>query len=141
MIYVEIAEIEELNKIIDIDYETVGHRERTEYIKEAIVNKTCLVAKEDSNIIGFLIYNSNFFEQCFICLIIVCKEYRKKGIGSLLLINFEKFALTEKIFSSTNKSNEIMQEVFRKNGYVSSGYIDNLDEGDPEIIFFKRIEL
>jgi hypothetical protein len=35
-------------------------------------------------------------------------------------------------------SNTIMQELFEKLGYIRSGYIENLDEGDPEIIYFKR---
>jgi hypothetical protein len=44
---------------------------------------------------------------------------------------------TMKIFSSTNKSNRRMQEIFKANGFIQSGFIENLDEGDPEIIYFK----
>jgi RimJ/RimL family protein N-acetyltransferase len=45
---------------------------------------------------------------------------------------------TQKIFSSTNESNESMQKVFSANGFVRSGIIKNLDEGDPEIIFHAK---
>lgn len=134
-----LAKIEELNKIVDIDSETIGNRGREEYIKKSITEGKCIVAQEDSDIKGFLIYNREFFEQSFIVLLMVSKKERKKGIASLLLEYFEKTVTTEKIFSSTNRSNEIMQKVFRKNGYVESGFIDNLDEGDPEIVFFKKI--
>jgi len=30
-----------------------------------------------------------------------------------------------------------MQKVFEANGFVQSGIIENLDEGNPEIIYFK----
>ncbi|PGM65339.1 hypothetical protein CN947_04830 [Bacillus cereus] len=45
---------------------------------------------------------------------------------------------TQKIFSSTNKSNENMQKVFQANGFIRSGMIENLDEGDPEFIFYTK---
>jgi len=32
-----------------------------------------------------------------------------------------------------------MQRLCEHLGYVRSGWIDNLDEGDPEIIYFKRV--
>ncbi|KEK20758.1 hypothetical protein BAGA_29680 [Bacillus gaemokensis] len=50
----------------------------------------------------------------------------------------ENIFSADKIFSSTNKSNEKMQQVFYSLNYINSGYIDNLDDGDPEIIFFKK---
>src|SRR5262245_18145068 len=33
-----------------------------------------------------------------------------------------------------------MQALCEKLGYVKSGWIDNLDEGDPGIIYFKRLD-
>ena len=33
-----------------------------------------------------------------------------------------------------------MQALCEKLGFVKSGWIDNLDEGDPEIIYFKRLK-
>jgi len=53
---------------------------------------------------------------------------------------FEKISPTKKVFSSTNQSNEKMKKLFLSIGYVESGYIKNLDEGDPEIIYFKQID-
>lgn len=31
-----------------------------------------------------------------------------------------------------------MQEVFKATGFIQSGFVENLDEGDPEIIYFKH---
>ncbi len=30
-----------------------------------------------------------------------------------------------------------MQKIFDFNGFIESGIVENLDEGDPEIIYFK----
>jgi len=40
-------------------------------------------------------------------------------------------------FTSTNASNEPMQKLLGKFGFIESGHVENLDEGDPEIIFVK----
>jgi hypothetical protein len=52
---------------------------------------------------------------------------------------FEKISPTQKIFSSTNKSNEKMHGLFSSIEYVKSGFVENLDEDDPEIIYYKKI--
>lgn len=49
-----------------------------------------------------------------------------------------QMAKTSKVFSSTNQSNKRMQQLFHNLGFVKSGVIDNLDEGDPEIIYMKQ---
>ncbi|MGR5983053.1 hypothetical protein ACT7CN_17900 [Bacillus cereus] len=43
-----------------------------------------------------------------------------------------------RFFSSTNESNESMQKVFNANGFIRSGIVENLDEDDPEIIFYTK---
>ena len=46
-------------------------------------------------------------------------------------------AATTKLFVSTNESNTPMRALLAKHGYVPSGFIENLDEGDLELFFFK----
>ena len=41
-----------------------------------------------------------------------------------------------KLFTSTNQSNTPMQALLALLGYVRSGVIDNLDPGDPELVYF-----
>lgn len=67
-------------------------------------------------------------------------EYRGKGIGSKLVRHVESLCKTEKLFTSTNQSNLPMQGLLNKLGYVPSSFIDNLDEGDPEVVYSKRIK-
>jgi RimJ/RimL family protein N-acetyltransferase len=42
------------------------------------------------------------------------------------------------LFTSTNQSNIAMQRLCESCGFERSGIVENLDEGDPELIYFKR---
>jgi ribosomal protein S18 acetylase RimI-like enzyme len=131
------AIIEDLDKIVNIDSEVIGNTSRRDYIENAIELEHCIIAKEEENIVGFLIYDTNFFECSFISLIIVSSSKRRKGYASLLMDYMISTSPTTKVFSSTNRSNINMQKVFNTNGFIQSGIVENLDEGDPEIIYFK----
>lgn len=123
--------------IVKIDEEVFGSNSRREYIMKAVEEERCIVAFDQEHIVGFLIFNTHFFDCSFISLIIVRPTERRKGYATSLIEYFIKISPTKKIFSSTNKSNQRMQEVFKVNGFIESGFIENLDEDDPEIIFFK----
>lgn len=137
---VEFASLKDLGEIMVVDASVIGNDNRRDYIKEAIESNQCLVArKEDSlDVAGFLTFHRNFFQLSFISLVIVSESERRKGYASSLLRYFERIAPTKKVFSSTNESNLPMHHVFAANGYTRSGIIENLDEGDPEIIYYKR---
>jgi len=131
------AEMTDLDKIITLDSEIVGHKKRRDYFKNAIELERCIIAKEKDTIVAFLIYDTNFFQCAFISLIIVSPTRRRKGIAGQLMDYMRRISPTMKIFSSTNRSNISMQKVFETNGFVQSGFVENLDEGDPEIIYFR----
>ena len=42
---------------------------------------------------------------------------------------------TPKLFTSTNQSNQPMQQLLGALGYIPSGIIHNLDSGDPELVY------
>ncbi|MCL7701252.1 hypothetical protein M8361_27965, partial [Klebsiella pneumoniae] len=54
-----------------------------------------------------------------------------------IIRHFQSAITDSKLFGSANMSNRQMQELFVRLGFRPSGYIDNLDEGDPEIIFYR----
>lgn len=136
------ASNDDLEKLVQIDSEVIGNTSRRNYIERSIEFGKCIVAKENDVIVGFLIYEVNFFECAFISLIIVSPSSRRRGYASLLMDYMVSSSPTTKVFSSTNRSNINMQKVFEINGFIQSGVVENLDEGDPEIIYFKsKIEL
>ncbi|QWG30145.1 GNAT family N-acetyltransferase [Bacillus mycoides] len=130
------ASIDDLDSIVHIDVAVIGDDSRRNYIKHAIDEEKCIIVKEDNSIFGFLTYDTNFFDCTFLSLIIVSPTKRRQGHASLLISYMLSHSPTQKIFSSTNESNESMQKVFSANGFIRSGIVENLDEGDPEIIFY-----
>lgn len=122
---IETVEMKDLDKLVNIDKEVIGNDQRRNYIKKAIELRQCLCAKENEEIVGFLIYNTNFFECVFISLVIISPSHRRKGYASLLLKYMMSISPTTKVFSSTNRSNIIMRKVFEKNGFIQSGITEN----------------
>jgi len=136
---ISLAKSTELTAITEIDKEVIGSDSRKAYLKKAIDEHKCLVAKKELVVVGFLVYTTKFFDCSFIELVIVHPLERKKGYAKSLMRYFEIISPTQKVFSSTNQSNKKMQKLFATIGYVTSGYVENLDEGDPEIIYFKQL--
>jgi ribosomal protein S18 acetylase RimI-like enzyme len=135
---VERATDDDLADVIAVD---AAHRSpaRAEYLAEAVKQHECYLAREGWNVIGFAILNRHFFEQYFIELIVVHPDQRHKGAATALIRHIEKIVPANKLFTSTNQSNLPMQELCEKLGFVKSGWIDNLDEGDPEIVYCKHL--
>lgn len=132
------AYIDDLDSIVHLDIDVLGDDSRRDYIKHTIYEGRCIIVKEDNSISGFLTYDTNFFGCTFLSLIIVSPAKRRQGYASSLISYMLTHSPTQKIFSSTNESNESMQTVFNANGFVRSGIVENLDEGDPEIIFYTK---
>ncbi len=136
----ERATEDDLEGIIDVDAAHNG-APRVAYLVDAVKRRQCYIAREGWNVIGFGILTREFFGHYFIDLLVVHPQQRRKGAGSGLMRHLAMILPAEKLFTSTNQSNLPMQALCEKLGFVKSGWIDNLDEGDPEIIYFKRLSL
>jgi ribosomal protein S18 acetylase RimI-like enzyme len=133
---IRLANERDAEQIISIDKEVIGSDRRKEEIVQAIKEERCLIVLQDSESAGFLIYHQYFFDCSFISLLMIRPSQQRQGLASSLLKHMAKIAPTEKLFSSTNQSNTAMQKVFEANGFTKSGIIDNLDDGDLEIVYF-----
>ena len=68
----------------------------------------------------------------------VDKEYRRQGIGRTLLRDaLNRLSENEELWTSTNESNTAMRLLLESEGLKETGWVDNLDPGDPELIYFK----
>ena len=113
--------------------------ERREFIRRSVAGDSCYVAVMDQRAVGYSVLNYTFYDHGFIDMLYVAGDYRRRGIGSALLEQMERLCKTAKLFTSTNLSNLPMQALLSRRGYLVSGVIDNLDEGDPEIVYFRRL--
>ena len=132
------ARMEHLQALCTIDQAVIGDSSREGDIQQAIEEKRCLLYQSADTIAGFLLFSNDFFGYSFISLVIVKPSERRKGVASALMMAYMNMAKTSKVFSSTNQSNKRMQQLFHNLGFVKSGFIDNLDEGDPEMIYMKQ---
>ena len=141
LLSIQKAKPSQLLRICQIDEKQVGSRARRDFIENAIRAHNCLVAEVDREIVGFAITDQTFYGQTFIWLLIVTPEHRRQGVATELIRVIELKCPTRKLFTSTNSSNAIMQQLLDKLGFVPSGRIDNLDEHDPELVYFKRVSM
>ena len=122
-----------------IDPRVLDTASRRPFIERAIAARECLVAVDDNTVVGYAVFDHSFFEQPFVSLLHVDPQKRRRGIGTELMRHIESICAAEKLFTSTNASNAPMQGLCERLGFVRSGRIDNLDEGDPEIVYVKRL--
>jgi GNAT superfamily N-acetyltransferase len=78
-----------------------------------------------------------FFGHTFLAYLAVEPPYRRHTFAGMLLEEAEHRAVTDRVFSSTNVSNIAMQAVFNHYGWRRCGQIDELDPGDPELVYMK----
>lgn len=112
---------------------------RAAFIERSIQSNECLVAVVDSRVVAYAVLNYRFYDHGFVDMLYVHKDFRRRGIGAELVRHMEERCRTVKLFTSTNQSNTPMQLLLAKLGYQRSGIVENLDEGDPELIFIKRV--
>jgi ribosomal protein S18 acetylase RimI-like enzyme len=112
------------------------HAQRSGEVTAAVEQGLCLVAIRAGEILGFCVAGT-FFGYDFLELLVVAPEQRRTGIATALVRTWERTARTEKLFTSTNRSNEPMQALCRSLGYEPSGRIEHLDDDDPELVFYR----
>lgn len=140
MIVVERATEEDIAYVCAIDEAHMGSRERCEWLAEKVQARQCLIARQGEERMGYAIVDRSFFDQRFISLLLVHPDFRRRGVATALMRYAEKTCPAEKLFTSTNQSNKPMQALCEKLGYVRCGYVEHLDEGDPEIIYIKFLK-
>ena len=114
--------------------------ERRAFIRREVVSGNCFVAVVDATVVGYGVLNYTFYNNGWIDMLYIRSDHRRRGVGTALIQHMESQCRTPKLFTSTNESNSSMQSLLGKLGYETSGVIHNLDEGDPEIVYFKRLK-
>ena len=126
--------------IIAVDHVAAHDETRRRHIRERVSGDSTIIAVADNAVVGYAILEYTFFSLGFISMLIVAEASRRKGVGTALVSHLEEICKTGKLFTSTNESNEPMQALMHRMSYEPSGVVHNLDDGDPELFYFKKLE-
>jgi GNAT superfamily N-acetyltransferase len=96
-------------------------------------------AVDGTGVVGYLVMDHAFFERGFVVMLCVHPEHRRRGIGQALMRHAEVACRTQRIFTSTNRSNLPMQRLLEGLGYRCSGMVEDLDPGDPEVFYSRGL--
>ena len=129
----------DLEALCSLDLIARQQNERREFIRDEVASGNCFVAVMNDAVVGYGVLNYTFHHHGCIDMLYVDSAHRRCGAGAALLKHMESLCKTPKLFTSTNLSNLPMQSLLAKLNYVLSGVIHNLDDGDPEIVYFKRL--
>ena len=138
---IRLAKQEDIKEIIKFDHLAKIQKSRRDSIKRSVLNKRCYVVVSKEKPIGYTVLEYDFWAYGggFISMLCVKEDFRRRGIGSELVKHVEGKCKTEKLFTSTNQSNQPMQSLLKRLEYERSGITYNLDPGDPGLIYFKKI--
>ena len=131
----------DIETLIAIDTVARSDESRHEFISRRVREGSCYVLIDDDTeqVAAYGVLSYDFYDCGMIDMLVVSPVLRRRGFGSDLMRHMESECRTEKLFTSTNESNTPMRSLLAKLGYSSSGVIHNLDPGDPELVFFKRL--
>lgn len=138
-LHVRFAGIFDADEINEVDEIALRDEDRRLDIWDALRDGNVWIAERDEAAVGYAIANLHFFGHTFIEQLRVHRDHRRQGVAQALVAAIEEWSPTEKLFTSTNESNLPMQRLLDRMGYIYSGKVENLDEGDPELFYFKRV--
>ena len=134
-----IAAKTDADAIIAFDHIAASDPARVQFIHNQIKSGACYIAIIDANVVAYAVLNYKFYDNGWIEMLYVHPRFRRQGIGSALIRHLMNECRTPKLFTSTNQSNVPMQRLLATLGFDRSGFIENLDEGDPEWVYFKHL--
>lgn len=138
--HIRSASFTDLESILQLDPLVQRDQSRSDFIRRSLLTAHCLVTISDGRIIAYGVLDYSFFNQAYISMLYVEPILRRRGVGSALMAAMEATCKEQKVFTSTNESNKAMQALLAQLSYERSGIIENLDKGDPELIYFKKLK-
>jgi ribosomal protein S18 acetylase RimI-like enzyme len=85
----------------------------------------------------FVVGPRRFFGRDFVEFLFVAPAVRRSGLGTHLLCAALDLEGTPQVFTSTNQSNTLMRDLLTQADWQPSGLLEGLDDGDPELVFFR----
>jgi ribosomal protein S18 acetylase RimI-like enzyme len=132
------AGAEDADALVALDSYAQVNPQRRAQIAVWIEAGQCFIAERDGDAVGYCVLTKAFFHSFFIEMLMVDEAERRSGIGTATLRHIiDQLPPGEKLWTSTNESNTPMRGLLARLGFAESGQIDNLDEGDRELVFVR----
>jgi GNAT superfamily N-acetyltransferase len=135
MLRIERSSVRDIARLRDFDPMARQDADRRALLARWTAEGDVQIGMLDGDVVGFAVVTEHFFHQPFIELVMVGESHRRRGYGRALVGHCVDLFPGGKVWTSTNESNTPMQALLAQSGFSSSGRIDNLDPGDPELIF------
>jgi hypothetical protein len=119
------ASARDLDALVALDSLAQRSPGRAARLRAAIERGECFVAERGGVIAGHAVLEHSFYDNGFLAL--------------LLVREVERRCRSEKLFTSTNASNRPMQALLSRLGFARCGTIEELDPGDPEWVYVRRV--
>ena len=129
----------DLDCILDLHVGGVNDQLRSQNIRKQISSDSVYIAIVKRKVVAYAILNYSFYDNGWIEMLYVQQDFRCQGIGASLIRHLASKCRVPKLFTSTNQSNMSMQRLLAAQGFEPSGIIENLDEGDPELVYYKKV--
>ena len=139
-IKIRVAQSSDIDNLVHLDTVAFRDASRADSIRRWVEAGECCLAEQAEQIVGYGVFNYEFFHLGNVDMLMIHPDFRGQGIGRKLLRHLYSLCKTEKFWCTTNLSNHRMQRLLVNQGFKLSGFFDDLDEGDPELIFIKRLE-
>jgi ribosomal protein S18 acetylase RimI-like enzyme len=129
----------ELTALIECDPFAQADESRRNALNTWLLQGVVLVAQVQGEVVGLLVLEHGLFGHGFIPLICVKPSARRRRHALRLIRAAEAECRTPRLFTSANASNTQAQALLARAGFARSGTIENLDAGDPELVYFKPV--
>lgn len=128
---------DDLAAMTAVDPKLQSEPKRADHVVRLLDLGLSWLAEAHGRALGYVIASTRFFDRPFVELLVVADPARRGGVGTALMAACEEQHDDDRLFTSTNESNAPMRALLAKAGYQVSGVIENLDPGDPELVFVK----
>lgn len=117
-----------------------GHADgRADRIRAAVADGTCLIARDGDAVVGLATHDRSLFGHPYLALVLVRPAARRRGVGTALVQAVVAGVEGDRVFSSVRESNVAARMLLGRLGFVASGFIENLTDGDPELVYVRLL--
>ncbi len=128
------AKADDIDALVALDSFAAPHNDRAAEIAEWVNLGQCFCAEQNGRLAACSVLHRHFFRRPMLEMLMVRVSFRRQGLGKLMIEHAIKEAAPE-LWTSTNQSNHPMRSLLERMGFQQCGIIEELDEGDPELIY------